>query len=360
MMMLSRRAGLGLSLILMLIPVWVAGCGDEYQGSGSGKGGATSAQGGASAATGGQVQTPATGGATAGTTGGLTVTGGTVSNTTASVGTGGVTATSSSVVGLGGKTSSAGGTSSTTVISTVVCDTTRSTKPSEITTFGCGKAGFELNTAASNNTNATFTVTKVSPLGGPRNLCTDGCAVLTLPFIAGDLASTKGAVVDKGFAATTSLVGAKIVARIAINKPAPNTPIQFKLFAQTGSPDWIMAERAITDTSEYALSTGAKDYEYVIVDRLVVGKQFCSAQTLRYGLQVQTAGTISDETAGSVSIYVQSISLITPVGTAGASGVGGCGVTNGSAGNAGATSNAGAAGSTGKGGHGGVAGRTGT
>ncbi|MGE5786581.1 MAG: hypothetical protein ACM3ZE_18435 [Myxococcales bacterium] len=345
-MMLSRRTQFALSVTSALVPVWVASCGGEYEKPNPGAGGAPRESAGASSV-GGGAQAPAAGGATqalavSGATGGAGVS----SSTT---GTGGVTVDTRASTASGGTAVAGGGTTASSIVSTVICNTAPTTKPSEVTTFGCGKAGFELNASASSNNNATFAVTKVSPLGGPRNLCDDGCAVLTLPFVTGDVAWSKGAVVDKGFASTTSLVGSKIVARIAINKASLSTPIQFKLFAQTGSPDWIMAERAVTDTSEYALSTGAKDYEYVIVDRLVAGKQFCSAQTMRYGLQVQTAGSITEETAGSVSIYIQSISLITPAaGAGGASGVGGCGATpNGGAGSAGKAGYAGNAGNAG-------------
>lgn len=266
----------GLLAISTFVASWAAGCRDDVPVSNAGTGGSDVGTGGKT--------TTGTGGGTTAAAGGTTANGGEV------------TAGSAGVAGGG-------------------CGTTPSSITTTTTTFAADVGGFTINTANSPNPGKALTQLTDATIGG--GMCSSGCAVLTGTFAAGDATWGNGVIAQKAFASATNLVGAKVVVQVAIDNPG-NTPIQFKIFAQTGTPDWVWVERATTDVASLSLASGVHTFEYPIVDVPGTGttKTFCAASVYQYGIQIQTSDTaVAAATAGTVKVYLKSVSLVAPGGT---------------------------------------------
>lgn len=346
-MKLTSYTRVSLLAVSTLAAIWASGCSDDDPDSTAA--GGTASDVGGNTGTGGKTST-GTGGKTTTGTGGATATNG------GTTGVGGATPTSGGTTAAGG-TTTAGGTTSTagktstagTAGAGATCGTTPSTITTQTTSFATDLGGFTINAASSPNPGKALTQLTDATIGG--GMCGSGCAVITGTFAAADPTWGNGVIVQKAFSASTNLVGAKIVAQVAIDNPN-NTPIQFKIFAQTGNPDWVWAEKGTIDTASLSLATGVHTFEYPIVDVPGTGttKTFCAASVFQYGIQIQTNSTaVTATTAGTVKVYLQSISVVPPggviVGTGGAAGApntGTAGSTNvgtaGGGGTAGTTS----------------------
>jgi hypothetical protein len=358
----ASHSRVGLFSIAALCAIWVAGCSDDddvvtesgvggaHVGGNVAKGGASANKGGTSAkggaANGGAQANGGSGGAstTPVPSGGAVSTGGAAVAGTSAVGTGGASVGAGGTLTTGGITGASGAAAGGT--SAVVCGTTPSTIPTQTfamiqsTNPATNLGGFAINTGAGANTTRSWTQTNISPAGAPADLCTAGCGVLSATFAADTAKYSNGAAISKAFSQATNLVGAKIVAKVAIDNPQ-NVPLQFKIFAQGPGPDWLWAESAQTTLSGYALASGGKAFEYVVTDSLdSSNRQFCASNIYQYGLQIQPSALVTAE--GTVKVYVQSISIVAPGGSLGAGGAAGAGGVAGA-------SSTGTAGSAGRG-----------
>jgi hypothetical protein len=175
-------------------------------------------------------------------------------------------------------------------------------------------------------------------------------------FATGDGAYSKGIMIEKLFTASTNLVGAKIVAVVAIDNPN-STPIQFSMLAQGPAPTFAgWATASLANATSYTLASGTKAFEYVVVDvpnTSDPSKTFCAAAAGKFGFMLQTSAAITAANAGPVTVYVQSVTILGPgqvLGTGGAGGGGGAPGTAGATGDGTAGSAGdGTAGSTGDG-----------
>lgn len=340
-MKLSGHMRVGILAITALAAAWAAGCSSDEEDEPSGAGGSGASAG--RPATGGTANKGGTnagagkssGGTGVGgnnTPGGATGVGGSVVAGGGTPGGGGASGSpnggASPLGGAGGTAN--GGTSQAAGTAGVAgkpssCGTTPASSSVAVTysTFGATGA-VKINDGGTLNKSATLTQITDATVGG--GMCSGGCGLLTVPFASGDAAWGNGVVINPAEMATaTNLVGAKIVAKIAIDDAA--TPIQFKIFAQGAvGTDLVWIEKGSTDYAGYALSGGVRTFEWAIADTTTsAGKQVCASAIKQIGMQVQTAAAITAANAGTVKVYIQSISIVPPGGQGGTGGAGGGG-----------------------------------
>lgn len=263
--------------------------------------------------------------ATGGTSGSPSASGGFEVATSTAAGSGGIIATggmprSGGVVGSGG-TVPVGGTAATGGVAAIDgavatwdassgCGTTKSDLRETLTfSFGPGVAPLTAPTTTLSGA-TTFSFSTAGPSSNP-DLCSKGCAVLSVHF-AEDVPANQASAAQRMFSAPVSLVGATVSFRYAIDNPA-QVPVRLQVYATSdASAGWKWAAPTTVDGEALTAYSAATGFASETLSPRDDPYGYCASATKIVGLQVQNTVAITSATAGTVTIYIDSLAITSP------------------------------------------------
>lgn len=155
------------------------------------------------------------------------------------------------------------------------------------------------------------------PAANPT-LCSpaSGCAALSVVYSSGTAASAGWVTAYEVFSPKANLLGATVTLSIAVDNPGTQVPFQLQAAAAGDSstnysgtaPTWVSG----SGLTAYAPTSGFNNISVVVGNYTDSSGTFCASATSFIGLVVQNTADITSANAGTVTVYINKMTITRP------------------------------------------------